>query len=224
MLSRPHTSVASVDRSQNAATFGVLGALLGAIAIMGLFWLQNVNSALHDQQSVIEKLEKTLGKQDASLALELNAERLAAKEEVLDGLLNEVRVGSPPERFVAKYTEAVDDRETMRRRLDHQITLNESLMETATQLRKKEAARKREDAEREKEKSQGVKLDDQTEAEASMGVASVSSRNAERYQIAWWAAVAGWASCVVLAIGLLALIAQRAGPEPDGHTLPTPNP
>lgn len=225
MLSRPHHTVASADRSQSAATFGLLGALFGAIAIMGLFWLQSLGTSLRDQESTMKKLESSLSKQEESQALELNAERVAAKEAVLDGLLNEVRVGSPPERFVAKYTEAVEDRDTMKRRLARLATQNEALADKATQLKEQQEASAKEAADLLKElKATTAKLDDQTESEDGPGVASVSSRIAKRYEIAFWAAVGGWAASVLLAIGLLAVIARQAPREEVGQAPPRTNP
>jgi proteasome lid subunit RPN8/RPN11 len=225
MLSRPHTTVAAADRSQSAATFGLLGLLFGALMVIGLFWLQNLNNSVQDQQTTIEKLEKALEKDAEAHALDLNAERVAAKEVVLDGLLNEVRVGSPPERFVSKYTETVDDRDQLKHKYEQLVTQNEALADQSTEWRKQRTAGVKHVAALEKEiKRLSDKLDNPGESESSLGVPSVASIQAKRYQIAWWAAVAGWVACGVLAIGLLALLAKTAPPEESGTVAPRPNP
>jgi hypothetical protein len=224
MLSRPHTTVAAADRSQSAATFGLLGLLFGALAVMGLFWLQNLNTSVQQQQSTIEKLEKALEKDAESHVLDLSAERVAAKEAVLDGLLNEVRAGSPPERFVAKYTETEDERNQFKRRYELLVTQTEALAGQATQWKKQLASSEKQVAALEKENSRlSAKGDDDAGGEASVGAPSLSAILAKRYNIAWWTAVAGWVVCGVMAIGMLALLARTVPPEETGMT-PRPNP
>ena len=225
MLSRPHTTAAAADRSQSAATFGLMGLLFGALMVMGLYWLQNLNTSVEEQRATIQKLETALEKNAESHALDLSAERVAAKEAVLDGLLNEVRAGSPPERFVAKYTETVDERDQAKRNFERLATQNEALADQATQWRKQRAASVKQVAELDNEnKRLAAKLDDQADVESSMGVPSVMAIRAKKYDIAWWAAVAGWAVCGVLTLGLLAMLAKTAPPEDAGTVPPRPNP
>jgi proteasome lid subunit RPN8/RPN11 len=221
MLSRPRTSTVAADRSQGAATFGLMGILFGALCVIGLFWLQNLNASVQRQQATVEKLEDALAKNAESHALDMSAERMAAKEVVLDGLLSQVRVGSPPDRFVAQYTEAIDERDQLQRKYDRLATQTEALAEKAAEWKTQRLASEKHVAALEAEVERlSSRAGDEGGAEAGIGVPSVASVLAKRYQIAWWAAVAGWIVCGLMGFGLLALL-TRPSPADESGTAPS---
>ncbi|HMB05194.1 MAG TPA: Mov34/MPN/PAD-1 family protein [Isosphaeraceae bacterium] len=227
MLTRPASHhVTTADRTLTAAIFGLLGALVGALGLAGVLWLNHLGNRVQEQTVALQELEKTVDRSSA-------AQRLA-----LDTLLDQASVGQP-DKFVEKYGQAVRALDESRRHLDEQKTINETLAARAKELHLGNTQLKTDLAVATKKVEQYERdAKEVPELRARLGqMEDVAGRRAKRvaeldalletiegrkaaallrkYDRAWYAAVAGWGLSLLLSLGLLvALINLKVGDEP----------
>lgn len=235
MLSRPQYAQAAPN-PQSAAFFGVIGLLLGALVMAGVFWVWLLFRGMVDQNDRFEKLLVSQEKSSSDQRKLLDAERLATKELALDELTRELRVGSPPDRFVAKYEEAVLAREEALKRIQDLEREKEGLglvvgkrQEETNEAQALLSSVRRKQDEREteiqtlekKNKEMQTKLDDAARL-VEDSKAGVLDR---KYTYAWYAALGGWIAFVACAIGLATIIARMpAHEEESDRELPPQTP
>lgn len=220
MLARPTHSPAA-DRGQ-AATFGLLGMVVGALGLAALLWLNALGQGQREQTRALEGLRAALAKAEASNRLERDAGRVDAKEAALDILLREVRAGAEPGRFADLYARARGERDQARGELEEQRIAHHAVFEDNKRLeadlevargRVVDLAAKAERVDPLTERVEGLEaeLADRDRLDASTPLA-------RKYQVAWYAAAAGWSLCVLVALGLVAAIARPAAEVgPDGE-------
>ena len=109
-----HGQASSADRVSTATLFTTIGALLGALGVAAVLWLGRINTRIQEQAETIGALKATVDETSA-------AQRLA-----LDALLEGADRASP-EPFTKLYGRAVHERDEVRRKLDSQTTINETL-------------------------------------------------------------------------------------------------
>jgi proteasome lid subunit RPN8/RPN11 len=129
MLSRPmHREVASpVDRIQIAGVFGLLGALVGVLAVVAALWLHQLNIRLQAQTDSLQAL--------AGLVEQSSASQRLLSDAVADKVTSE-----KPSEFVARYDRAAKARDEAFKQIEIQRAINEALAKRATQFEKEEAA------------------------------------------------------------------------------------
>ena len=227
MLTRPNTSAAPPDRGQAAATYGLLGVVLGGLLMAGLFQLQSLSRSVEDQKRILSALGDVQTKEATQKAESARLAGLEAKEAALDALLHEVKVGARPERFVAIYEETARERDEARREAAESRTLHDALKAFDTRLRNENVSLQEQLAKRDKDLESAAAetrslreklgLEDGAPAEASLGAKSIAGVLRERYTYAWYAAVGGWTACILLALGLVAAVARKSPEDPiDG--------
>ncbi|MFO0958773.1 MAG: Mov34/MPN/PAD-1 family protein [Isosphaeraceae bacterium] len=241
MLSRPHTYApapsSSAERLQLATLFTMLGTAAGVLAAAGGLWLYALNNSVARQTDEIVGLRESLAKASEKHKGEVDLARVHAKEAALDSLLREVRPGASPEVFTELYAKTLRERDEAQRDLAQQKALidnaGSSLVKYQSESKNLRAsledAQKKLDAlevdarELGRIKDDKAKLEAQVkklEAQASeqgeelLTLKDVQSGKLPRnYQIAWYAAVAGWGLAILLGLGILAM-GGRAQDEP----------
>jgi proteasome lid subunit RPN8/RPN11 len=231
MLTRPQQPhVTTADRAQTAALFAMLGVTAGVLMCAAGLWLNTLSNQVHDQSETLKQLEKTVN------------QTADAHRVTLDTLFREASAGGA-ERFVKDYASLAREREDAVRKLDDQKLINETLATRARRL--DDSSRElRKDLEKYKKDAEKAKDAD----ELLKRVASLEKRNDElngkkkqlddlldtiegrdaaeklsKYKWAWWGAVSGWGSAILLALGLIAAYAApRIPPEDQAGTVAPP--
>jgi proteasome lid subunit RPN8/RPN11 len=235
MLTRPAQShIASpAERLQLAAVFGMLGTLLGVLAVALALWLFQLQGRMQDQN-------------DNLLALARSVEQLGDNQRLAtDTLIRKIAADKPAD-FVAQYNKAAKERDDAVRLLEVQRSISEDLGTRAKALAdklqstQKELAQTKDDAREAPELRKRVanleeindrkqhQLDElepflkSKEGEAAVNL--LHDLNRTRY-----VAYAGWGISALLAAGLLAafflykppLQDDEATPGPQGEERPT---
>ncbi len=115
MLNRPQPTVftAPGSASQGAAALVLLGAALGVLILAAGLWLNSLHRTVEDQAEAIRSLERAV----TARADDVDAARLKAKEQALDALLHDVRVGDGQQSFVKRYEQVVAEAQRLTTRV-----------------------------------------------------------------------------------------------------------
>ena len=239
MIQRPQTVAVGGDRGQGAAVFSLLGMVLGGLGVALALWIVTLNTQLRQQSASLSALKVELAEDDADDEDRAALERAAAKEAALDALLREVRVGDPPERFVDAYTrlqlrldealaeqsvyeQVAEDLAAQRSELERlervRVAQQKALKEAEVALK----AADRLEAENERLSKRAHEADD-LEEELALKESIEVGTLPRKYRIAWYAAVAGWTACVLVALGSVAVLARRL-PSDEEAAEPIPSP
>jgi proteasome lid subunit RPN8/RPN11 len=231
MLTRtspPHATTA--ERTLSAALFGFLGMVLGAIGVLGLLWVIQLSRSVQDQADRLERVAKSVDRAtDAQrLAFETLLTAQASKEP-----------GDDPDLFLSRYRSTIRSLDDATSKLEQQSTINGELaaklrvldkdnvalrheLELASAEAKKNASDAK-DAVLLREKLATLESDNATQArklaDQQEVLDTIPGRRAaaltRRYDRAWYAALAGWGTALLLALGLLAAFGLKPLPAPD---------
>ncbi len=116
MLTRPaHSQVSSpVERVQIATVFGMLGTLLGVLAVALAMWLYQIQMRIQDQN-------------ESFLALARSVEQLGDSQRLaIDTLLEKVG-GEKPAEFIEQYNKTARERDQAKQQLEVQRSMSERL-------------------------------------------------------------------------------------------------
>jgi proteasome lid subunit RPN8/RPN11 len=223
MVTRPQvTSV--VDRGSLATALGLLGLVVGSLATAILFWLSGLNQTLQSQSELLQSL--ATAQQEASRSP--GDERISVKEQALDTLLADLRVGSTPESIRARYSETLEQNEAMRRRLEVADIEKTALAEHVASLQRETAslgstlaALKAREGEQEKnlrhdleeKESQVLQLRNELTAKDLLIKDGETGSLANRFNLALWAAIGGWGAFALALAGFLTLLSRRSQEE-----------
>jgi proteasome lid subunit RPN8/RPN11 len=117
MLTRPntrHEPSSTVERTQIAATFGVLGVFVGLLIVAAAVWLSQIQGRIQEQTESVQALSRLVEQSTTSQRL------------VGDALLAKV-AGEKPIRFEELLKKAYDTRDDAVRQLGIQRTISETL-------------------------------------------------------------------------------------------------
>ncbi len=234
MLSRP-AQVTAADRPQTAALFALIGAMAGALGLGLAMWMVTLGRQVDDQSVALAALAKALETTAATGRDEVEDARVAAKERALDALLAEVKVGDGPERLRAAYERVAAERDAARREAalsaqvaDDLIRLKAESTRQADRLTALQQARTVDAAELKAlrpRSARAAELETKLETTEAALAKSEAGRKLladvksgllpRKYNWAWWAALAGWASALGLLAALVARLAQgQVDPDP----------
>lgn len=216
MLSRPQAYYAPspADRANNAVLYGLIGALVGVLGVMGATWFNALATQVRDQSKTLESVQKSL--EDSDLAHRMTIEALIAKSS------NPGK--DPADPFVAGYQKLIKDGDDLRQTLAMRENeknvlakanveldrinkgLRESYEKALKEIKENESAAKRL-AEIEKEKAVGA-----------TATKATSTLDDQTYRTLWYSAIAGWVMSALLGVGCLYLWAGQIGEpgEPPG--------
>jgi proteasome lid subunit RPN8/RPN11 len=214
MLTRPQQAhVTAADRVQSATLFTLLGTLLGVLGLAAVFWLNGLNTRIGELTNRLD---------ESSVA-----QRLA-----LDTLMADAGKNLP-ERFAARYAQAVRDLDAVRLKVENQVAINEALAARNKELQGTDAQRKadlekarktaktyEDDAKaapdlRDQVTALEDKVKDQAEHLARQGevIDTIEGKKIDallqKYDRTWYVALAGWVVGALLALGLVAVVAGR---------------
>ena len=236
MLNRPHTASSSTDRSQSAAVFSLLGMVVGVLGVALALWIATLTGQVREQTRALAGLRAEISRANQDANAGESAERVRAKEQALDALLGEIRVGDPEERFLDVYTRlhAERDRAVAEAALVEQVGLDLLAKDRQLeQLRRRldaqgQALARMEDLQKEASRLKAAnallseKLDGPgARGEAGSEVGEIGSLP-RKYTIAWYAAVLGWAVAVLLGLGMVALVARTLPASAEENSPPPP--
>jgi CHASE3 domain sensor protein len=229
MLSRPqHATV--VDRGSTFLVVGLMGTLLGALAVVVLFWLNMLGQELHRQSQTLEQMAQA----QSVAASPVDAARISAKERALDSILAEVKLGTPPEAIRARYEQALENLEELNRRLKLMTTEKEALAQHAETLKRQanaisgelaELRQKNVEADRalqarlDESESSAQQLRNELELKEKQMREQADGTLARNYNLVLWAAIGGWLAFVLAILGLVALWSRKAPSEPASVAL-----
>jgi proteasome lid subunit RPN8/RPN11 len=214
MLTRQRTAPAAVGGTAGAA-IGVLGALVGALAVAMLFGLAALYQELRGQGQALARMADS----QQAAAGQVDAARASAKERALDAILADVRIGEPPEAIVGRYTEAVRQRDALRQRVEAAETEKEALTAHAGTLKRQAESLAGELAEAQAKAEQSSQLEAQVanlrtrlDAQGKGGTDDELATLERNFHVALWSAVGGWLA-FALAGGFLIVLLGRRGRE-----------
>ncbi|MEW4570513.1 Mov34/MPN/PAD-1 family protein [Tautonia sp. JC769] len=235
MLNRPHTVSAATDRGQSAAVFTLLGIVFGVLGLALALWIGALTSQIREQSRSLGSLRTELARANQAREASDTAERLRAKEQAIDALLANVRVGDSNERFTRVYTQLREerDRAVAEAALVEQvgrdlIAKDRQLGEMRRELAIRDESLAQMDAMREeltRLQAANARLalrgsGDGTAAEGSLGAEGDATDQDDR--LTWYAAVGGWSVAVLLGLGLIATIARSTPHARDDAESPAP--
>jgi proteasome lid subunit RPN8/RPN11 len=225
MLKRPlSASAAAVDRTQTAAVFGLLGAVLGVLGLAAVLWLNTLSHQIQDQAAALQALQAAWAQAAEAHRGDVAAARVEAKEAALDALLHQVRAGDSAEQFTQLYEQAVRQRDEARRELRRQLTNQEGLHALNEQLRAALNAANQKAAELELKLKEDQQLrDDVNELRQQLKARDAKMADTaifRKYDWAWYAAVGGGVVSLLLALAL-ANISLRTRPVAEPETRPS---
>jgi proteasome lid subunit RPN8/RPN11 len=204
----------------------IAGMMTGGFALALLFMLANLLRLSGEQSETLARLERAT--QSASTVARQQADliRVEAKENALDALLRDVRVGEPPDAFVARYLQAIKDRDDARDRLTRLESERDALAAHSANLKLRADTLATEIQNLRQSSPQQSDSRLQTELEATKAklsefetVLGSDGLPEHKRKLAYltWAAIAGW--CVaVCALGYLlyrAVTARRSDHVPN---------
>jgi proteasome lid subunit RPN8/RPN11 len=223
MLTRPAQShqVSPVERLQLATIFGMIGTFLGILGVALVLWLFQLQGRLQEQGEAIIEMARSVD--------QINANQRLATETLVSKIAD-----AKPEEFLARYNQAVKDRDDYLRRLKGQQLVNDDLALSKRELTEKLASTQKEldqvkvDAkEAPKLRDRLVSLEEVNERKqrqlddlepflkkAKEGGVDVESVLQERNRTRIYAWAGGIIS-VLLAIGLVATLFFYKPPLPD---------
>lgn len=220
MASRPQMA-SVVDRTSLATSLGLLGLVAGALIATVLFWFNGLAQSVQNQTAALERLTEAQAQAGAKAA----EERISIKEQALDALLADVRVGSTPEGIRAKYTETLEQLEGLRRRLElahiekaalaERITTVQreaaGLADTVAELKAKEGEQAKElRRDLDTRESQIVQLRGELTAKELLIKDGETGSLANRLSLATWAAIGGWGAFVLSLAGIFTMLARQS--------------
>jgi proteasome lid subunit RPN8/RPN11 len=217
MLSRPstfhHAGSSAADRALTASVFGLLGAMLGVVGLAAVLWLNQLNGNVARQAAALADLEKSV--RDAADRQRVTLDAVAGEAD-----------GKAPVGFLDRYTRTARERDDLRDKLAAQAYNNE-LLAASSKAQKEELAalktkfgdltkkaekyekdakevgelRTRVDELRANNEDKARRLEELEEVADTVEGKRVSGA-LRKYQMTWYAAVAGWAVAALLGIGL----------------------
>ena len=217
--------------------FGLVGAVAGGVLLALGFWLYTLGHQVQEQTEALKTIGKSVEVVSKDRTGLTEAEvRAAAKEEALDALLAEVRVGGSSERVTRLVTEARQERALALRELKQRNAVFTQFSGEVAKLQDDREKLKAdlEKAEKElkntrmsKEDREKLKELEEKYAETSQKLAAARTRAddledaksgklIDKYYMTWYAAAAGWGLCLLLGVGLLANLAKGATGQPEG--------
>jgi proteasome lid subunit RPN8/RPN11 len=218
MLTRQsHPAASHADRAQTAAVFSLIGVIVGVLGLAAVLGLSSLGRQVQDQSEALKALATGLEKAQAGRDLDVDSARVRAKEVALDSLLREVHAGSSPERFTTLYSDAVRERDEARLELKKQKVGADSIFQANQSLESKLAAANKKTAE--------LELDVQKLTPLRATVEDLRERLRERdgstdepslrkkYNYAWYVAATAVATCLLLALGLVAAVFRQPPAE-----------
>jgi proteasome lid subunit RPN8/RPN11 len=233
MLNRPHTVSSSTDRGQSAAVFSLLGMVVGVLGVALALWIATLSGQVREQTRALTGLRAELSRANEADATEQSAERVRAKEQALDALLRDVRVGDSGERFMEVFTRlhAERDRAVAEAALVEQvgrdlIAKDRQLAQLQGQLDDQERSLGRMKAlqqELARLRDTNALLAEQLDGSGGEGAPAIEPEGLSRkYAIAWYSAVAGWAVAVLMGLGVVALFARNWPGSAEDPRPPSP--
>lgn len=230
MLNRPHTTVVAQGPgsvAQTGAVFALLGMLIGVLGVVAVMWLNTLARTLQDQAEALKAVERVVagGKEDVAYA------RLQAKQQALEALLGNLRVGANAETFTEAYEKVARERDEARKALaaveTDKIALNEktskllagsrSFEERLAAADQKAATARREAADSKKAYEADVReLNAKVKAAEDLVEQTGSGALNRKYQMAWFAAAGGLGGCVLLALAVVWAFTRYDNAEPTG--------
>jgi proteasome lid subunit RPN8/RPN11 len=219
--------IAGPAPTSNAAVTGIAGMILGAVLLASYLWLANLSRVVEDQSSAMRALAESQARAGEAATERARLAAVEAKERALDALLRDVAVGEPPERFVARYTTVVKERDELKDRMARLALEKDALTEHGTRektradtLASEIQALKQSGGETglraalDKAKSENETLTAQlAEQDQLVGEGGVPGLQ-QRYRYTLWAAIGGWAIAIAGALAsVLWWLRQRAAAE-----------
>jgi hypothetical protein len=224
MLSRPYAQQSVVNTGQAAATFTLLGLVIGVLGLATVLWLNTLFRHVQEQTDTLKSLGAAFEKSENAHRQKLDVTRLEAKENALDTLLREVRAGSPPERFVSLYTDALRKRDETQLELQKQSVNYNAVFDTNLKLQADLADAKKKAAELKEKADKAADLSDrlaETKALLNDRESQIADRSIfRRYDYAWYAAIGGWTVTLILALTLSTLYAKSLPAEEPKEETP----
>jgi proteasome lid subunit RPN8/RPN11 len=235
MLNRPHTTAlaAPAPTATTGLLAGLVGMLLGVLALGGGMWLNSLSMSVRDQADALRAIEKTVKKQGN----EVDFARIDAKEKALDSLLSDIRVGKNRESFLATYERAERERDAARLKVEQLTTDSAALNELSTRLRTErkkvdlnlaEALSRADRLEEEADKSKKEYdkeingLLDKVRDQDVLLKDTKAGTLVQKYRIAWYTAAGALIGCILLGLGLIWALGRE--PYPLDETKPLPDP
>jgi proteasome lid subunit RPN8/RPN11/archaellum component FlaC len=236
MLTRPHPP-ATVDRGQTAAVFSMLGVLIGSLAVAGLMWLYMLGNTLRDQSEAVKALAQAQEKTAEEVEKAIKGARTSAKEQALDALLADVGPGETPESVRTKLTESTATIQGLQEKVANLETEKDALASNIRSVKSEYSALSKQVGEirskaEEDLKDAGDKLR-LSEAKATQLDGMLAERDRllqdngvadleRRYNLAFWAAVGGWAAFAFSVVGLFVMMSRStsAGEMSSSYAVP----
>ena len=224
MLSRPQYSAPPPAAGSSAAA-GLIGAVLGMIAVGLALWLFQVHNTLREQAEQMNALAKSQSEASRSVVGAVEGARISAKEGVLDELLARIEPGEPPERVRARLAVSAGELRGLRDRIEGLETDKVALAALANQVRaeaetlelaRAKAAKAAADSEARVEEAEAKRqeVEDALAVRESLLKEGETGALAARYNVAFWAAAGGWAAFVVAATGLVVTLTRPRDSDP----------
>lgn len=237
MLARPHTAPSAVvDRTATAAVFSLLGLTLGALIVGLLAWCLSLSSSLRQQSEALAALNQA--QQDAARRSSdtVPQARISAKEEALNTLLGQIRLGEAPEAVAAGLKQSAEQTVVLQRLIERAETEKEGLTQLVGTLRGQLGAAQEQlaDAEQEKQQLQGKLTDAEVQVARQKSNVADAARGLGLGEFGplHWAALGGWAAFLLTAAGWYSLGRRTAAtgaydagtllPDRGGPTVPHP--
>ena len=207
MLSRPHQSVSSpAAQAQAAATYGALGLIAGTVLAIAIAWLYLLQQGLTRQADAMAKLTDAVAKTEEGQQFAFDS--LAARTDPgasAYSLRNEITVVN---RKRQELEDQIKDRETATHAIASQARTLAANLEKSTKALDEANSKNKELTAEAADLRIMVKALEKT-PEANL---------ARRYDIAWYAAIAGWIVAVLAGLGLVATLGSR----PEAQPAPAP--
>lgn len=215
MLSRPQHAPPPVDRTQTAALFSLLGALVGAIIVALLLWVYTLGQSLRQQQSDLHDLAKSQQEATQQLGEAVRGAGTSAKERALDAILDRVRIADSSESIRQGYTDTMQEVVGLQDQVARLETEKEALHEHSNQLQNRlDSASEELIALREKasQAEQTLQENEHTinRLQAELGrqkglLDEGGGLAASRGNLTFWAALGGWLAFLLAMLGMVAL-------------------
>ncbi len=223
MLSRSHNAPSPAsDRMLAASVFSLFGLLMGIAIVSAVLWLGLLNRQVDQTTEAVKDLAKTQKETAEQFEKTIETARVSAREEALDAMLAQTSSG-PPGTASRKFSETLQEVQTLRDRLSALETQRDALASFSTDLKGKVASLSNQVDRYEKEG-----LDELNEAKADLKKADAENEALQdevdrqkglleesgvadlerRYNLMLWMALGGW-SAFVIALGTAAYLYTR---------------
>jgi proteasome lid subunit RPN8/RPN11 len=220
MLNRSNQPVV-VSAGGSPLLGGLLGVLLGMLAVAGWLGIASLSRSVQEQARAVGRLEEAVTAREAVAA----EARAGAKEQALDALLREVKLGGGAEPVLAAYQRVVSERDAARLAQTAAATDKDALNLLASRLRaERQGLEKALGATRAQAEELRAEVDTTVQAQKAR-IEELTAELAEqerlvveagadvldrKYRIAWFVAAVAIAASVLLGLGLVYAIARRA--------------